>query len=460
MRRNRRNRGGGGFKWLLLLLLIIGGVVFAYFSPKFERVAPQIIANKSISANANTPIVFKIADNSKLKSCKVILSAKGKEIPIYSQNFMLPSTQKELSVKLPKEIASSNIKNWDINIEVKDASLWNFGTGNKATFTGKLLIDNKAPTISMISHSYSILKGGSALVIFGAQDDNLKSVYIDIGSGIKFNATPYKKKGIYAALIAWPFNMDSYNPVIVAIDSAGNVAKQPIDIYKKFKKYRVSKIRATDRFIDGKITQLANSYPEFAGIKDKLKRFLAVNETMRKKNEDYIHKMSKKVTPVKGTWNIKPFYPLKGAKKVSDFGAKRFYYYKNPDNIISTSYHVGYDFASVKHANLYTSNDGVVVSTKRNGIYGNMPLIDHGMGLYTLYGHCSQILVKEGQKVKAGDVIAKTGKTGLALGDHLHFGMLVQGIEVYPLEWMGKKWIKDHITDIFKKADKELGIIK
>ena len=462
MRRARvraKRKRSGSLKWILLLLIIIGAGAFVYLSPIFERVPPKI-AILSTSANANAPIKFTITDNNKIKSCKVILSSGSKEYPIYSQTFMLPKTKEEIEIKLPKEILQESVKNWKIYIEVRDASLWNFFMGNKATFSSNLIIDTTPPRVEIVANSAYILKGGSALIIFKAIDDNLKNVYVDIGNGIKFVPIKYKLKDVYATLFAWPFNQDEYNPKIVAVDSANNITKVPINIYKKLKKYRVSKIKATDKFINGKITQLASSDPDYAGIKDKIKKFVAVNELMRKKNEDYIHKMSKKVTPFNGNWDIKPFYPLKGAKKVSDFGAKRFYYYNNPDNIISTSYHVGYDFASVKHANLYTSNDGIVVSTKYNGIYGNMPLIDHKFGLYTLYGHCSNVLVKVGQKVKAGDIIAKTGKTGLALGDHLHFGILVQGIEVYPLEWMGKKWIKDHITDVFKKADKNLGIIK
>ena len=50
-------------------------------------------------------------------------------------------------------------------------------------------------------------------------------------------------------------------------------------------------------------------------------------------------------------------------------------------------------------------------------------------------------------------MIAKTGKTGLAMGDHLHFGMLVQGIEVRPVEWFDKSWIKKFIDNVFKQAD-------
>ena len=455
--RSKRKRSGGGFKFILLLLIIIGAGVFAYFSPMFERVPPKIEASKTIVANAKTPIKFKVTDNSALKSAKVILMANGKELPIYSQNFLLPSKSKEVSVALPQEILKSGIDNWDIIIEASDNSRWNFLMGNKAIKKLKLIIDNTPPQISLVAMSSYITKGGSALVIFRAIDKNLKTLYVDAGNGIKFKPIKYKKDGVYATLFAWPFYMEEYSPKIVAIDSANNISSFPLNINKLNKKYKVSKIKATDRFINGKISDLANSDPEFANIKDKIKRFKAVNELMRKKNEDYIHKLSSKVTPINGNWNIKPFKPLKGAKKVSDFGTKRYYYYGNPDNIISTSYHVGYDFASIKHDNIYSSNEGIVVSTKPNGIYGNMPLIDHGFGLYTLYGHCSSILVQEGQKVKAGDIIAKTGTTGLALGDHLHFGILIQGVEVYPLEWMKKKWINEHILDIFKKANSIIG---
>jgi len=456
VRANKRNSGGGFFK-LLLLILIIGAGVFAYYSPQFEKVPPKIEAPAKVYANAKTPIKFTLSDNSSIKSAKVTLMANGKKIPIYSQNFLLKSKKQNVEVKVPKEITNSKITKWNIIIEANDGSKWNFLRGNKSIFRGELLIDKTPPIIDMVEKSYSILKGGSALVIYKAIDNNLKETYVDVGNGVKFKAIKYKKDGVYATLIAWPFNRDSFNPTIVAIDTSGNISKYPFDIYRRNKNYRVSKIRATDRFINGKISQLASQDPDYANITKKLDKFKAVNELMRKKNEDYIHSHSKKVTPFNGSWDIKPFYPLKGAKKVSDFGAKRYYYYGSPDNIISTSYHVGYDFASVRHANLYASNPGIVVSTKRNGIYGNMPLIDHGFGLYTLYGHCSTILVKTGQRVKRGEVIAKTGKTGLALGDHLHFGILVQGVEVYPLEWMGKKWIKDNITDIFKKADAKLG---
>ena len=139
---------------------------------------------------------------------------------------------------------------------------------------------------------------------------------------------------------------------------------------------------------------------------------------------------------------------------MASYGDERHYYYKNKDHKISHSFHVGYDLASTKMATIKTSNAGTVVYANENGIYGNMPMIDHGLGLYSLYGHCSQLLVNEGEEVNKGQAIAKTGVSGLALGDHLHFGLLVQGIEVRPVEWFDQSWIRKNVDNIFKDADK------
>jgi murein DD-endopeptidase MepM/ murein hydrolase activator NlpD len=113
---------------------------------------------------------------------------------------------------------------------------------------------------------------------------------------------------------------------------------------------------------------------------------------------------------------------------------------------------MGLDLASVAMGPITSSNGGKVVFSQENGIYGNLPIIDHGFGLYTLYGHCSDVHVQEGDVASVGQQIAKTGLSGYAMGDHLHFGILVQGIEVRPEEWMDSKWIVDNITSVIENA--------
>ena len=79
------------------------------------------------------------------------------------------------------------------------------------------------------------------------------------------------------------------------------------------------------------------------------------------------------------------------------------------------------------------------------GIYGNAVILDHGCGLQTLYGHMSSIDAKPGETVKRGQVIGRSGETGLAGGDHLHFTVLIDGIPVNPTEWWDPHWIHDRI---------------
>ena len=79
------------------------------------------------------------------------------------------------------------------------------------------------------------------------------------------------------------------------------------------------------------------------------------------------------------------------------------------------------------------------------GIYGNCVVVDHGYGLQSIYGHMRQIDVKEGDMVQKEQVIGRSGATGLAGGDHIHFSMQVDGVQVNPIEWWDEHWIKDRI---------------
>jgi len=93
------------------------------------------------------------------------------------------------------------------------------------------------------------------------------------------------------------------------------------------------------------------------------------------------------------------------------------------------------------------ANNGKILFASNLGIYGNTVIIDHGLGLHTLYPHLSSIDVAVGQAVKKGQVVGRSGETGLAGGDHLHYGVLVDGIPVLPTEWWDAHWIEDNVDD-------------
>lgn len=129
---------------------------------------------------------------------------------------------------------------------------------------------------------------------------------------------------------------------------------------------------------------------------------------------------------------------------MAQFADKRTYIYDN--KVIGESVHWGVDLASLANAPVEASNNGSVKYAGNLGIYGNAILIDHGQGIFSIYGHLSVINVRVGQPLKKGDVIGKTGTTGLAAGDHLHFGMLAGGQFINPVEWWDPHWIADNVT--------------
>ncbi len=456
--RNRNGKKGKGKIVVVFVLIVLGllaGAGYVYTAPEFEREVPTVYSEQNVFWNRKDPLKVQLSDNEGLKSFELVLS-DGKNSLIVGQGIFEEKTKEQtLLVKYPKsKTLDPKATRLTLKVLVTDNSMWNFAKGNKSEKVIDINVDFTRPNVNVVANSYSITQGGSALVIFQAEDENLDMLYVQVGEE-KFKAQPYKEEGYYAALIAWPFTNEEFKAKVVAIDAAKNKRVADIPFYVKNHKYKVSWIKAKDKFIDGKITDLASSDPEYANIDDRLEKLKAINETMRLKNEALIHALSKEVSSdILESWKVKKFYPLRNGQKVASYGDERHYYYGDKHNEVSHSYHVGYDLASTKMATIKTSNPGKVVYANENGIYGNMPMIDHGLGLYSLYGHCSQLLVNEGDEVNAGDAIAKTGVSGLALGDHLHFGLLVQGIEVRPVEWFDQEWIRKNVDDIFKAADK------
>jgi murein DD-endopeptidase MepM/ murein hydrolase activator NlpD len=134
----------------------------------------------------------------------------------------------------------------------------------------------------------------------------------------------------------------------------------------------------------------------------------------------------------------------------ANFADYRTYMYRGQE--VDRQVHLGFDLASTAASPLVASNSGKVVHAGWLGIYGNCVIIDHGMGVASLYGHLSSIEVKAGDGVKRGQQIGRSGMTGLAGGDHLHFTMLVHGRAVNPVEWWDPHWIADRIDRKLREA--------
>jgi murein DD-endopeptidase MepM/ murein hydrolase activator NlpD len=132
------------------------------------------------------------------------------------------------------------------------------------------------------------------------------------------------------------------------------------------------------------------------------------------------------------------------------FGDKRSYVLQG--KVVDQQTHLGEDLANLLHTPVPAANRGLVVLAEPLGIYGQTVMLDHGLGVCSMYSHLGKIEVKAGDKVEKGKVVGLSGATGLAGGDHLHYAVLVQGEFVDPVEWWDAHWLKDQVEGLWGKT--------
>lgn len=98
--------------------------------------------------------------------------------------------------------------------------------------------------------------------------------------------------------------------------------------------------------------------------------------------------------------------------------------------------HRGQDFRAPLGTRVLAPSRGRVIVAQFFKVFGGTVAVDHGQGIDTLYFHLSKIVAREGQEVKAGDLLGLTGNTGISSGPHLHWGMSVHNVRVDPLQWV------------------------
>jgi murein DD-endopeptidase MepM/ murein hydrolase activator NlpD len=244
------------------------------------------------------------------------------------------------------------------------------------------------------------------------------------------------------AFFAVPYDMAQPDVRLVVEDAAGNTAEMGF-IDKFFPKpFRSDNLDINDAFMGRVVPEILSQSPELKDRGNLLENYLAINRELRQKNGEVIKSLAQKSKPA-FLWT-KPFSMIRNGEVMSAFADRRTYIYQG--KVVDHQDHLGYDMAVTKQAPIPAANDGMVIYARYFGIYGNAVLIDHGYGLMSIYGHLSSIGVTEGQKVAKGDVIGKTGETGLAGGDHLHFSTILQGLPVNAKEWCDGHWIQDRIA--------------
>jgi murein DD-endopeptidase MepM/ murein hydrolase activator NlpD len=240
------------------------------------------------------------------------------------------------------------------------------------------------------------------------------------------------------SLFAYPWDLPTgIEPVVFAANPAGARATAPFYVKLFPKKFHESTIVLTDAFMQKVVSDID---PENKVPGDLLTRYVYLNREMRKQNAKTLYDLRLK-TEEALLWKG-PFVRPK-TKNEAFFADHRTYTYNG--KTVDQETHLGFDLADRKHMPIVAPNSGKVIYADRLGIYGNCIVMDHGYGLQTIYGHMSHFDVKVGDHVEKGQKMGLSGETGMAGGDHLHFSMQVDGVQVNPIEWWDEHWIKDRV---------------
>ncbi len=294
------------------------------------------------------------------------------------------------------------------------------------------------PRIAADGLQHYINQGGSEMVVF-TPSGAWTEAGVKVGDR-KFRSFPLPgHPGQYFSLFAFSWDLPANTPLSVYASNPSGATATASFWYKIFpKKFRASPIALESMNIDRIVNQIDTQH-KIQG--DTVQRFVYINSELRKVNNKTLADLRLQTEP-KFLWTG-AFLPMVDSTVESKFADDRTYTWQGKK--VDEQTHLGFDLAKVQHAPIPASNDGRVIWAEDLGIYGNCIVIDHGFGLQSVYGHLSEFLVKKGDMVKKGQIIGKTGETGLAGGDHLHFTMQVDGVQVNPVEWWDPHWVKDRI---------------
>ena len=318
-----------------------------------------------------------------------------------------------------------------------DGSYANLGAGNTARISRRMLLDPVPPTVKALTPAHYVRQGGVGLVVYEVNKDVARS---GVAVGDRFFPGYKQKSGQYACLFAFPAGVEAeaFKPRLLVEDAAGN-EKTGFFVNMAIKRrFREERVEITDEFLATRLSAFAGLFPE---ERDPLQRFKKINSEVRRQNEAALAALAVGSAP-EPLWDGAFVYLPRSVVRGS-FGAERVYVNKGQE--IDREIHTGIDLASVPNAPVPAANTGRVVFAGPLGVYGKTVVIDHGMGLATVYGHLSSIAVAVGDAVTKGAPVGATGATGLAVGDQVHFAVYLAGQPVIPIEWWDAHWLEDNV---------------
>ncbi len=443
--------------WSMIAIAVaaIAGAMIAV--QRFEGSAPSIEVPEHLLVGRDGARVeiAAVDGGSGLRSLRAILRHAGGEVVLAEQEYAggallggAASTGDEpLVVTLDPKALDLRSGEAFLRVEARDWS-WRGGfEGNLARIEVPVTVDLKPPRIRVESGLTYVDRGGSALVVYSVDEETARDG-VSVGDAF-FPGMPFSQAsgagdgngGRRVALFAVPADAPAQPRLrVVAVDAANNEATASWPVRVQEQSFPEASVTLPPSFLNAKVVELAGALEIDAS--DPVAAFQTINAEVRSENEATIRETLSE-RPTQRSWDG-AFRQLPGSKVTSRFAERRTYFADGQR--ISEATHYGFDLASTAAATITASNHGQVIFAGELGIYGSCVLVDHGMGLTSLYAHLSRLDVASGDRVERGQTLGLSGATGLAGGDHLHFAMLVGKTYVDPMEWWDPKWIREHIT--------------
>jgi murein DD-endopeptidase MepM/ murein hydrolase activator NlpD len=449
------SRSGGFFRRLRLSMMVAATLAVGYFVwVKFDWRRPTATLRQPLQfLGRHAEIAVDVADRGTgLASVDVSIDAAGTRYQVLSETYPAGSWRgsgiHEKSFTLPVAARDAKIPEGPATLIVnaRDGSLLNLFVSRPPTLVQPIQIDYTPPTVEVLTTQHYMRLGGSDMVIYKTSKDAVRSGVVVEQYFFPGTKGLLPDPDVAAAIFAVPQDLTSAaRPQVMAEDAAGNQREVGFFVSIKPRNFAERTLDIDDDFLKRKVPELLemNHMPP---TDDLVAGYLAINRELRKRSEQTIRKVCSHSEP-KLAWS-EAFLRQPGSAPVSSFADRRTY--KHDGTVIDSQTHLGFDLASLRQSPVVAENNGAVVFADNLGIYGNAVIVDHGLGLFSLYGHLSSIGVTVGQSVQRGETLGRTGDTGLAGGDHLHFSIMVDGIHVDPVEWWDPKWVADHVTEKLK----------
>jgi len=384
-----------------------------------------------------TPIGVRVSDPRGLRSASATVEQNGASYQVWQMTQPVKAKESTFNftagVRTTPQLKDGKAK---LIVEAASADLLH----RSARIEQDVTVVTRPPTVSVDSEQHYIYIGMADLATFDVSG-SYTAAGVRVGDQ-SFRAWPMPggKPGMFS-LFAFAWNMPQTTiPVVFASNGAGNDVTSPITVVfpkKEQPHYTVHQLQISDQFMQKVLGELDPN-----GSGDPVARFVKINSEMRKSNNKTLADLRFK-TADRFLFS-QPFQRQPHSQAEATFADLRHYIYQGKE--IDQQVHLGYDLAVTQHVGVQASNDGRVVWAAPLGIYGNCIVVDHGYGLQTIYGHLSHIDVHEGDVVKRGQVMGQSGMTGMAGGDHIHFAMQLDGVQIDPKEWWDPHWIQDHIA--------------